>query len=73
MSKFGWKWETHEEETIEMTDAGTPVAVIYLEAVIEEMDDGSVVVVREPTRPELANLRLTFNLETGALVDAQQE
>lgn len=51
-------------------------AIIYLEAVIDipedtDISDGTVV-IREPAIPEKANLMLTFNLDTGELVDARK-
>lgn len=73
MSRFAWKWETHEERELPMSNKQ---AIIYLEAVIDipedtDISDGTVV-IREPAIPEKANLMLTFNLDTGELVDARK-
>ena len=74
MSRFAWKWETHEEREVQMTNNSQ--AIIYLEAVIEIPEDAAAsdgtVVIREPVMPEKANLKLTFNLDTGELIDARK-
>lgn len=68
---FAWKYETHEEEST------VSQATVYLEAVIEASEDSTisdgVVVIREPSQPSKANLKLVFDLETGALLDARKD
>lgn len=76
MSKnpFAWKYETNEEEA---QVSSSNQATVYLEAIIETPEDSTVsdgvVVIREPSRPEKANLKLVFDLETGALLDARKD
>lgn len=52
-------------------------ATIYLEAIIEIPEDASIsdgsVVIREPSLPEKANLKLVFDLDTGVLIDARKD
>ena len=71
---FAWKYETHEEES---TVSSNNQATVYLEAVIEAPEDSTisdgVVVIREPSQPSKANLKLVFDLETGALLDARKD
>jgi hypothetical protein len=73
MSRFAWKWETHEEKEAPMSSSQ---AIIYLEAIIDIPEDSAIsdgtVVIREPLIPEKANLQLTFDLQTGELVDARK-
>lgn len=68
---FAWKYETHEE------DSTVNQATVYLEAIIEAPKDSTlsdgVVVIREPSLPSKANLKLVFDLETGALLDARKD
>jgi hypothetical protein len=75
MSRFAWKWETPEERELPMSSNNQ--ATIYLEAVIEIPEDAAVsdgtVVIREPSIPEKANLKLVFDLSTGALIDARKD
>jgi hypothetical protein len=74
MSRFAWKWETHEEKEAPMSSNSQ--AIIYLEAIIDIPEDSAIsdgtVVIREPLIPEKANLALTFDLQTGELVDARK-
>lgn len=76
MSKnpFAWKYETTEEEP---QVSSSNQATVYLEAVIEAPEDAAlsdgVVVIREPLQPEKANLKLVFDLDTGALLDARKD
>jgi len=74
MSKFAWKWETPEEKEIPMS---SNQATIYLEAVIEIPEDAAIsdgtVVIREPSLPKKANLKLVFDLDTGVLIDARKD
>lgn len=74
MSRFAWKWETPEEKEIPMS---SNQATIYLEAIIEIPEDASIsdgsVVIREPSLPEKANLKLVFDLDTGVLIDARKD
>ena len=52
-------------------------ATVYLEAIIEASEDSTisdgVVVIREPSLPSKANLKLVFDLETGELLDARKD
>lgn len=68
---FAWKYETYEEEST------VSQATVYLEAIIEAPEDSTisdgVVVIREPSQPSKANLKLVFDLETGELLDARKD